>query len=205
MENTTGYLVSGQRLSTNALKTLFTLKNNIMSKKLTISSWLVLLFLTGISFPAFSQDLFTIYLVRHAEKEVSGDNPRDPGLTACGKERAESLANFLQEVNIDVVYSTDYVRTKSTAEPTAQLKAKQIELYNPGELDLFAKQLLEHSEDALIVGHSNTTGVLAGLLVGEDIAAVSMSEDVYHRIYQVVVSGNSKQLNLFQSAFSCEE
>jgi broad specificity phosphatase PhoE len=153
----------------------------------------------------FAQDTYTIYLVRHAEKEVSEDNPRDPGLTPCGQERAVSLANFLGDVNIDVVYSTDYIRTKTTAEPTAKSKAKKIELYNPRELDSFAKSLLDGSQDALVVGHSNTTGVLAGLLVGKDIASVSMSEDVYHRIYQVVVCGDSKQLNLFQSAFSCSK
>jgi len=174
-------------------------------KNVTMYRLLVILFIVGLSVPSYSQDTFTIYLVRHAEKEVSEDNPRDPGLTPCGQERAESLADFLQNVNIDAVYSTDFIRTKTTARPTAQSKAKKIELYNPGDLGLFSKSLLDRSQDALVVGHSNTTGVLAGLLVGEEIAAVSMSEDVYNRIYQVVICGNSKQLNLFQSAFSCEE
>ncbi len=176
-----------------------------MLKNVTMGRLLTIFFVLGLSIPSFTQDTYTIYLVRHTEKEVSEDNPRDPGLTPCGQERAESLANFLHDVNIEVVYSTDYVRTKTTAEPTAQSKAKVIELYNPRELDLFAKSLLERSQDALVVGHSNTTGVLAGLLVGEEIASVSMSEDVYNRIYQVVVCGNSKQLNLFQSAFSCKK
>ena len=169
------------------------------------NSLLVLLFIVGLAIPSFAQDAYTIYLVRHAEKEVSEDNPRDPGLTTCGQERAASIANFLDNVNIDVVYSTDYIRTKNTAEPTSKLKNEKVELYNPRELDLFAKSLIDRSQDALVVGHSNTTGVLAGLLVGKEIASVSMSEDVYNRIYQVVVCGDSKQLNLFQSAFDCKK
>ena len=41
-----------------------------------------------------ADDIFTIYLVRHAEKEVSAENPKDPPLTSCGELRAESLAKF---------------------------------------------------------------------------------------------------------------
>ena len=78
----------------------------------TMGTLLLLLFIVGLSIPSFAQDTYTIYLVRHAEKEVSEDNPRDPGLTPCGQERAASIANFLDDVNIDVVFSTDYIRTK---------------------------------------------------------------------------------------------
>ena len=41
-----------------------------------------------------SDEIFTIYLVRHAEKELSADNPKDPPLTKCGEQRAESLSTF---------------------------------------------------------------------------------------------------------------
>jgi len=165
---------------------------------------LIIFLSTGLSVTSVAQDMFTIYLVRHAEKEVSEENPRDPGLTSCGQERAESLANYLNDVNIEVIYSSDYIRTRTTAGPTAKSKSKEIELYNPRELEEFAEGLLAGGQDALVVGHSNTTGVLAGMLVGEEIASVSMSEDVYNRIYQVVVCGELKQLNLFQSAFICQ-
>ena len=42
--------------------------------------------LIGSQYPANAQDseeIFTIYLIRHAEKELSADNPKDPPLTAC--------------------------------------------------------------------------------------------------------------------------
>lgn len=165
---------------------------------------LIITFLLGVGYPVIGQDYFTIYLLRHAEKEVSQIHPNDPGLTDCGKERAINLATFFQNINIDVIYSTDYIRTVDTAQPTAELKKKDIEMYNSRDLKSFAKKLLIDREDALVVGHSNTTAVLAGLLLEKEIESVSMSEDVYNRIYQVVICGTSKNLNLFHSAFSCE-
>lgn len=193
------------RIEINQVQNLLRKISQSMPRRNTKGRLLAILFIVGLTIPSFAQDTYTIYLVRHAEKEVSEDNPRDPGLTLCGQERAASIANFLDDVNIDVVYSTDYIRTKNTAEPTSKSKNKKIELYNPRELVLFAKSLIERSQDALVVGHSNTTGVLAGLLVGKKIASVSMTEDVYNRIYQVVICGDSKRLNLFQSAFVCKK
>ena len=52
-----------------------------------------------------SEKTFTLYLVRHAEKELSADDPKDPPLTECGEQRAESLAYFLASVDLDAVYS----------------------------------------------------------------------------------------------------
>ena len=71
---------------------------------------------------------YTIYLVRHSEKEVSASMyGSDPPLTPCGEKRSESLSNFLKDVPIEVIYSTDYIRTKNTALPTAQSKGLNIQ------------------------------------------------------------------------------
>lgn len=146
--------------------------------------------------------IFTIYLVRHAEKEVSADHPKDPPLTPCGEQRAESLATFFGAIDLDVIYSTDYLRTKNTAQPVAQNKVKDIKYYDPKKLDDFAKLLLKNEQDALVVGHSNTTPVLAGLLVGEELA--SFDESIYNRIYQVVLYKNKGRLHILQTAFICK-
>lgn len=148
-----------------------------------------------------SEDIFTIYLVRHAEKEVAADTPRNPSLTKCGAQRAASLSSFLENVPLDAIYTTDYIRTKSTAQPTATKKKMEFKLYNPRELSEFSKLLLERKEDALVVGHSNTTGVLAGLLINEKIAA--FDESIYNRIYQIVIHKNTGRLHILQSTFTC--
>ena len=148
-------------------------------------------------------ELFTIYLVRHSEKDLTSENEADPPLTKCGKQRSESLSAFLEDVNLDAIYSTDYNRTINTALPTANSKELKIENYNPRDLVEFSKSLLNYKKDVLVVGHSNTTGVLAGLLVGEEIGEIDL--DIYDRIYQVVISNKNGRLHLFHSPFQCEE
>ncbi|WP_422359661.1 SixA phosphatase family protein [Reichenbachiella sp.] len=149
-----------------------------------------------------NDDLFTIYLVRHAEKDVSDKKNSDPALTPCGVKRAESLSVFFDQIALNNIYSSDYTRTRDTAKPTAQSKSKALILYNPGDLDSFSKELLEKQEDALVVGHSNTTGVLAGLLSDQKIG--SFDESIYNRIYQVVISKKTAQMYVYHTSFSCE-
>ena len=83
---------------------------------------------------AQKSDLFTIYLVRHSEKDLKSENEADPPLTKCGMQRSESLSRFLEDVKLDAVYSTDYNRTINTAKPTANSKELKIEKYNQNSL-----------------------------------------------------------------------
>ncbi len=172
---------------------------------MTYFNWILPALLVGITMPLSSQDCYTIYLIRHAEKQISDENPRDPELTLCGFERAEYIANYLSQINLDVVYSTDYLRTLQTAEPTALSKGMDIKIYDPNELDEFALMLLSEHKNVLVVGHSNTTAVLTGLLTGEENKSLSMSEEEYNRVYQVTICNNKKQLYHFKSAFVCKE
>ena len=149
------------------------------------------------------KDIFTIYLVRHSEKDLSTNNPSDPPLSPCGEQRSENLSGFLKDVHLDVIYSTDYVRTKSTARPTANAKGLEIEQYDAQELKDFSQLLIDRQQDALVVGHSNTTAVLAGLLVGEIRGAFDL--DIYDHVYQVVVYKNKGRLHLLHVSMDCSE
>lgn len=164
--------------------------------------YFILFNICHLSCASTSEESFTIYLVRHAEKDVSDKTNSDPALTPCGEERAESLSNFFKQIELDKIYSSDYIRTKNTAAPTAKSKGKTLVLYDPGALDAMAKKLLEAKEDALVVGHSNTTGVLAGLLCDQTIQP--FDESIYNRIYQVVINKKSGHLQVFHTAFSCD-
>jgi len=150
-----------------------------------------------------SDKIFTVYLVRHAEKELSADNPKNPPLTACGEQRAENLSTFFGAINLDVIYSTEYLRTKGTAQPVAQKKEKEVEYYDPQKLEDFAKLLIKNKQDVLVVGHSNTTPVLAGLLVGETLTP--FDESIYNRIYQVVLYKDKGRLHVLHTAFICNK
>lgn len=150
-----------------------------------------------------SKGLYTIYLVRHSEKDINSINYSDPLLTECGVQRSVNLSNFLRDVNIEVIYSTDFKRTKSTAGPTATAKGLEIKLYADNELENLSNILIKDKKNALVVGHSYTTAVLAGLLIGEEMDAFGLN--IYNRIYKVVFYENEGQLHLLHTTFDCIE
>ena len=129
----------------------------------------------------------SFYLIRHAEKQ-SGD---DPGLTVQGQQRAQHIASILSLSDIKAVYSTDYQRTRLTAQPIAEIKNLKVQIYDPKELQKFADELLKRDISAVIVGHSNTTPQLAHLLSGESVS--EMDENSFNLIYQVVTFPETKQ------------
>jgi broad specificity phosphatase PhoE len=163
----------------------------------------VFLFL-GIQEVAGSQDkdaMFIIYLARHAEKATVADDPMDPPLSACGQRRAEMLAIILKDVKLERVYSTPYLRTRDTAIPTAIAHGLEVEDYDPEDLGGFSTELLENGQNALVIGHSDTTAVLAGMISGE--GGEEFDEDEYDRLYLVTVSGDQSQVILLDQAFHC--
>ncbi|MFK7914171.1 MAG: phosphoglycerate mutase family protein [Pseudomonadales bacterium] len=123
----------------------------------------------------------TIYLVRHAEKALSGDNPP---LTARGQARARALAARLTDAGIKTIYSTDFRRTRDTAAPLADRLDLTTVLYDHRSLEGFANQLLASSGPALVVGHSNTTPALVALL-GGDPGTPIREADEYDRLYML--------------------
>ncbi len=122
-----------------------------------------------------------IYLIRHAEKASNAKDKRNPPLSDCGIKRAHSLATLFKDIDLKAVYSTDYLRTQLTAKPVAIDKNLKVLSYKPRELKLFAQQLIFKQQNALVVGHSNTTNVLAGYLVGKELEQIN--EKIYDRVY----------------------
>jgi broad specificity phosphatase PhoE len=164
-----------------------------------LTAGLILISSSGLQ-AAQPADFYTIYLVRHAEKDLSQES-RDPPLTACGKLRANHIARQLQGVALDSIYSTHYQRTQGTAAPTAARQQLSITDYHPDQLAPLAKSLQQAGENTLVVGHSNTTNVVAGLLAGVTIEELDETE--YDRLYQVTMIGNQAQLQLLHQGFDC--
>ena len=127
-------------------------------------------------------DQQTWYFVRHFEK-LKSDNP---SLTDTGKARAIALATFFSDKSLSQVYSTDYNRTHETATPVAKSKNLEIQSYDPRKLAEFATEL-KTQNDILVVGHSNTTPELLGLMGG---SSITIEETEYGTIY-VLKSKNS--------------
>tara|TARA_Y100001960_G_C14099576_1_gene552229 strand:+ start:62 stop:577 length:516 start_codon:yes stop_codon:yes gene_type:complete len=106
------------------------------------------------------------YFIRHAEKDRSNPNDRNPELNKKGKSRALNWADFFRETPLKAIYSTNYIRTISTAHPIAKDKNLPIIIYGPSELNikLFIKET--QGKQVLIVGHSNTTPQLVNAVLG---------------------------------------
>ena len=139
---------------------------------------LALALMLMLAMPAQAVD---IYLVRHAEKHTDGDP--DPGLTRAGLERAKHLADLLASAGIKRVFSSNYRRTRLTAAPLALANDIDVEFYDPRDLAGFAESLRSLEDNALVVGHSNTTPQLANVLGGDP--GPEMDETIYDRVYLV--------------------
>ncbi len=142
---------------------------------------------------------YSLYLIRHAEKQIDKD---DPTLTQCGKFRAKQLASILENAKIKKIYSTRFKRTMATASPLALQQKLAINSYAPNKLEQLAWQLIKEKENAVVFGHSNTTPQLAELLSQTKVE--SISEKQYRGIYQVVISGKSRHLNLLMQPLICK-
>ncbi|QIR14402.1 histidine phosphatase family protein [Shewanella aestuarii] len=125
---------------------------------------------------------WTFFLVRHAEKNKGAD----PELTPEGVKRANRLASMLQYIPLDKVYSTDYRRTEQTALPTANLNNLAVENYQASDLLSFSEQLLTTPGNYLVVGHSNTTPVLASYLSKHKTSKMDDLKS-YDRLYVIEV------------------
>jgi broad specificity phosphatase PhoE len=125
----------------------------------------------------------TFILVRHAEKTGS---ERLSELTPAGTERAKRLATHLADAPVKAVYSTDYTRTKATAQPTASSHQLDVQLYMSDQLDSLSQALKVRHKDAvvLVVGHSNTTPALANSLIGKE-KFLPIDEADYSQMYIV--------------------
>ena len=137
---------------------------------------------------------YTLYLIRHAEKQADGS--RDPALTEIGKNRSEQLAVWLQDKNITEIWSSDYKRTRDTAKPLATGLGLELTIYDPRNLPDLVEKLAHNQSTALIVGHSNTTPELARLLC--DCSVADMDESEYDRLIVISISNTETRVRTLQ-------
>lgn len=128
----------------------------------------------------------TVILMRHAEKDISeAADTANPELSEAGRQRAEKLVEFAGKYQPDAIFSTDYIRTRSTVRPLARSRRMMTQIYDPRELPKMKELILSGKIKRLVVvGHNNTTPALVNLLLGEDKYKI-LPESEYSKIWVV--------------------
>jgi len=152
--------------------------------------YLLTILLLGVFLTSFSQ---TYFVVRHAEKLGSSGSTMNtnPPLSDAGKQRAEALKDSLHSKKIGYVFSTNTLRTLSTAEPTANYFNLKTKIYDTELNDTFIAQLLSLRENVLIVGHSNTVDDIVNKLCGSVKIPGSLLDSAYDDLFVITKNGKT--------------
>ena len=133
----------------------------------------------------------TVIVVRHAEK--AAQPAADPALTTAGKERARALATALKDAGVSAVITTQYLRTRETAEPTVTEARVKPEIVAAGKGSVTAQAqavaaavLRNAGGTVLVVGHSNTVPEIVAALGAKQPAPIC--DDEYDGMYIVTIA-----------------
>ena len=132
-----------------------------------------------------------VYVVRHAEKIAATDSLgklmiNDLPLSEAGKVRAIVLKEQLNGEKIRHIYSTNFSRTKNTADPLSRAINVPVEIYN--NIDSLVSVVKTQKGNTLIVGHSNTVDDIINKLTGEKKLS-DLKDFEYDNLYVVRIRG----------------
>jgi broad specificity phosphatase PhoE len=133
----------------------------------------------------------TVIVVRHAEKAATP--AADPPLTPAGEARAQALMQSLGDAHVTAVITTQFVRTKATAAPTAAalgLTPEIVPTSSATHVQDVAAAIRKHAgETILVVGHSNTVTEIVAALGAKKPPALCDSE--YDNLYIVTIKADN--------------
>lgn len=133
----------------------------------------------------------TVIIVRHAEKAAAP--AADPPLTSVGEARARALLEAVRDAHVTAVITTQFLRTKATAAPTATALGVTPEIVpttGATHVQDVAAAIRRHAgETVLVVGHSNTVTEIAAALGAKKPPAPCDSE--YDNLYVVTIRADN--------------
>ena len=152
---------------------------------------LLFVLVLGFQHSVLAQKTLKVWIVRHAEKDISNPAERDPDLTQEGYKRAEALMKTLKSKKIDSIFSTDYKRTKLTGFPLADRIGIAIQTYDPTKATALISSLKNNAADksVLIIGHSDTILELIEVL-GVKRPVEAIADDEYDYLFSLTVKGD---------------
>jgi phosphohistidine phosphatase SixA len=124
-----------------------------------------------------------LYLVRHAEKEKTGD---DPSLTAVGKTRAERLATIFKNAYLSRVITSNKKRTRETVDPIRKMLDPAIETM-PADVVPMVLPAELYQEDRgrklLVSHHSNSIPMWFDFVSGSTAKIPTIKDDDFGRFF----------------------
>ena len=147
----------------------------------------------GLAYFLGEQPSTTVIFVRHAETDATMAGPDDDApLNARGRQRAELLADFLENVDVtgsvNAIYASNKRRTQETAAPLAKRLNLTVEIDDHLDTDGFMSRLKRHhsGQIVLVVSHSNTIQPLIDELHGSKNLK-PFASDEFNRLYVVTI------------------
>jgi phosphohistidine phosphatase SixA len=173
--------------------------------RLIVAAALVALLPAAVRASAEATDNRAIFLVRHAERAddppedqakqpamAAGLTGADPELSAIGLARARRLAEMLRHAGVRRIFTTEYRRTRQTAEPLASAVNVEIAGVPSKDVPGLVEKLKASTGVSLVVGHSNTIpDILKALGVAE---TVRIPDDEYDNLFLVIPRDAAPQL-----------
>lgn len=125
----------------------------------------------------------SVYLIRHAEKQVI-KGEKDPELTRGGFKRAAALVDSLGNIQNGVIYSSEFKRTQQTVNPLAGKWATKVNIQTAHNPEGQIQRALSHCGKTVIIsGHSNTLPNLIRLFGVTD--EIVIKDDQYGDLYRI--------------------
>jgi broad specificity phosphatase PhoE len=138
----------------------------------------------------------TVIFVTHAETDATTASD-DPGLSARGRQRAELLADFLQDVNVsrsvDNIYAHTTRRTQETAAPLARRLGLTLHIDDPYRVERFMRRVMRDrkGEVVLIVTYADAIAPLIDELHGSK-RLPPLAPDDFDEVYIVTIPNFGK-------------
>ena len=132
------------------------------------------------------------YIVRHAEREQAAGTGNmmnnDPALSEAGKVRAIVLKDELKNKHIRYIYSTNTLRTRSTAQPLSEATGVGIQLYSSADSLVMELKKIKKG-NVLVVGHSNTVDDIVNKLCNETKVPADLADSQFDNLFIVKYKG----------------
>jgi len=155
--------------------------------------------------PHWNEEGWThFFFVRHANKAILDPAPPDPPgppLSEEGMARAERLGEIMKNAGLDVVYTTNFTRTRTTAEKV-QAHYSNIPMpinYEFSDAWIANQLVVNRGKRIFIVGHSNTVPRMVNKLMGPSSTLPDLDDKNYSAFFVVASRGLGDSEYLWRS------